>query len=229
MGAASVLAAAGDSVTSCGSASDHFQVDYITLDADATGGPRKGKPFTITASGTLDEAHTAGRVVVDAHLKALGLVDEDVNADQKYTWTPGVAAGKTQVTIGPFTFPRVAPGVFDFTGKVTVENDKAEPVLCLDIALDIPKILSEELEEEAEAQLCEVSDSDHITNIDQTDPAVTSFDVDEVIDYVNAGIDISVKAPLLPAVASRLNNSQLQFLQALQGAAMSSPASPRQP
>merc|ERR1711976_18552 len=141
---------------------------------DASGGPRKGKPFTITASGTLDEAHTAGRVVVDAHLKALGVVDEDVNADQKYTWTPGIA------------------------------SDKAEPVLCLDIALDIPKILSEELEEEAEAQLCEVSDSDHITNIDQTDPAVTSFDVDEVIDYVNAGIDISVKAPLLPAVGFKV-------------------------
>merc|ERR1711976_236456 len=106
--------------------------------------------------------------------------------------------------IGPFTFPRVAPGVFDFTGKVTVENDKAEPVLCLDIALNIPKILSEELEEESEAKLCQVSDSDHITNIDQTDPAVTSFDVDEVIDYVNAGIDISVKAPVLPAVGFKV-------------------------
>merc|ERR1712146_356359 len=44
----------------------------------------------------------------------------------------------------------------------------------------------------------------HITNIDQTDPAVTSFDVDEVIDYVNAGIDISVKAPLLPAVGFKV-------------------------
>merc|ERR1712107_521208 len=181
-------AVAGDSITSCGSATDHFKVDTITLDADATGGPRKGKPFTITASGTLDEAHTAGRVVVDAHLKALGVVDEDVNADQKYTWTPGIASGKTQLTIGPFTFPRVAPGVFDFTGKVTVENDKAEPVLCLDIALDIPKILSEELEEEAEAQLCEVSDSDHITNIDQTDPAVTSFKVEQLPIAISPGL-----------------------------------------
>jgi hypothetical protein len=198
--AASVLAVAGDSISSCGSASDHFKVDYITLDADADKGPRKGKPFTITASGTLDEDHTGGRVVVDAHLKALGVVDEDVQADQKYTWSPGIAGGKTQLTIGPFTFPRVAPGVFDFTGKITVENDKAEPVLCLDLALNIPKILAEELEEESEKALCAVTDSDHITNIDQTDPAVTSFDVDEAIDYVNVAVDIAVKAPVVPAV-----------------------------
>jgi len=199
--AASVLAtAAADSITNCGSASDHFVIDTISLDADATGGPRKGKPFTITATGTMDEDHVAGRVVVDAHLKALGVVDEDVAADQKYTWSPGLAKGKRTVTIGPFTFPRVAPGQFDFTGKVTLENDKAEPVLCLDIALNIPKILAEEEQLEAEKALCSVTDSDHITNIDQTDPAVTSFDVDEVIDYVNVGIDIAVKAPIVPAV-----------------------------
>jgi len=108
--------------------------------------------------------------------------------------------GKTQVTIGPFTFPRVAPGEFDFTGKVTVENEKSEPVLCLDIALNIPKILAEELEEEAEQKLCEVADSDHITNIDQSVADTTSFDVDELIDYVNVGIDIAVKAPIVPAV-----------------------------
>merc|ERR1739845_142416 len=55
-------------------------------------------------------------------------------------------------------------------------------------------------EEESEASLCSVTDSDHITNIDQTDPDVTSFDVDEVIDFVNVGIDIAVKAPIVPAV-----------------------------
>lgn len=199
--ASAVALAAGDSIASCGSASDHFQVDFVTLDADASGGPRKGKPFTITASGTLDSDHTGGRVVVDAHLKALGVVDEDVTADQKYTWSPGVAGGKTQLTIGPFTFPRAAPGKFDFTGKITVENEQAEPVLCLDLALTIPKILAEELEEESEKKLCSVTDSDHITNIVQTDsPSSTAFDVDESIDYVNLGIDIAVKAPVVPAV-----------------------------
>merc|ERR1712203_1185681 len=59
-------------------------------------------------------------------------------------------------------------------------------------------ILAEDLEEESEKKLCTVTDSDHITNIVQTDS--TSFDVDEVIDYVNLGIDIAVKAPIVPAV-----------------------------
>merc|ERR1712048_1231116 len=57
-----------------------------------------------------------------------------------------------------------------------------------------------ELEEESEKKLCENTDSDHITNIDQSVADTTSFDVDEVIDYVNVGIDIAVKAPVLPAV-----------------------------
>merc|ERR1712066_815119 len=47
---------------------------------------------------------------------------------------------------------------------------------------------------------CSTTDSDHITNIDQTDPDVTSFDLDEVLDFVNVGIDIAVKAPVVPAV-----------------------------
>merc|ERR1711976_193005 len=51
-----------------------------------------------------------------------------------------------------------------------------------------------------EKALCAVSDSDHITNIDQSVDGTTEFDVDEVIDYVNVGIDIAVKAPVVPAV-----------------------------
>merc|ERR1712183_700194 len=117
-----------------------------------------------------------------------------------YTWSPGLAKGKRTVTVGPFTFPRVAPGQFDFTGKVSIVNDKAEPVLCLDLALNIPKIIAEEEELGADKKLCSVTDSDHITNIDQSVDGTTEFDVDEAIEYVNVGIDIAVKAPVVPAV-----------------------------
>lgn len=202
---------ARDSIISCGSASDHVQIDHITLDADASGGPRKGKAFTITASGVLDEDHTAGRVVVDASLKALGVVDEPVTADQKYTFTPGVGKGKRDITIGPFTFPRVAPGVFDFTGKVTLENEKAEPLLCLDLALHIPKILAEEeVELESEKGLCAVADSDHISNIVSGDSS-TEFDLDELFSYVNVGIDIAVKAPVVPAVNFKVTELPIEI------------------
>merc|ERR1712107_691749 len=66
-------------------------------------------------------------------------------------------------------------------------------------ALHIPKIVAEE-ELASEKALCSVTDSDHISNIDQSVDGTTEFDVDETIDFVNVGIDIAVKAPLLPAV-----------------------------
>merc|ERR1712107_759003 len=156
--------AAAMGISNCGSDSDHFKIDTVVLDADADQGPRKGKPFTITLSGTMDEAHQHGRVVVDAALKALGIVDEPVTVNQAYDFYPGLASCPLSLTIGPFTFPREIPGVFDFTGRITLENERAEPVTCLDLALHIPKILAEESELET-SKVCAVSDSDHISNI----------------------------------------------------------------
>jgi len=194
--------AAAVSISNCGSDSDHFKIDTVVLDADADKGPRKGKPFTITLSGTMDEAHQHGRVVVDAALKALGIVDEPVTASQAYDFYPGLASGPLSLTIGPFTFPRGIPGVFDFTGRITLENERAEPVTCLDLALHIPKIFAEESELET-MKVCAPSDSDHISNI-VSDNNTCTMDLDEDLDFVNLGVDISVKAPLLPAVSVQL-------------------------
>merc|ERR1712048_1386320 len=150
----------------------------ISLDADATGGPKKGTPFTLTATGTLDEAHLKGTVVVDANLKALGIVSEPVQATQSYEISPGLASGAASITVGPFAFPTNIPGEFDFTGRVSVVNEKSETQ-------------------------CATASTDHISNI-VTDGATTSMDLDEDLNFVDASVDISVQAPIVPAVAVQL-------------------------
>merc|ERR1712046_197757 len=177
---------------------------------DQTGGPRKGKPFTITLEGDLDEAHQHGRVVGDCQLKALGVVDQPVTFDQKYDFLPGLAQGSTKLQIGPFTFPRAVPGVVNFIGKITIENEKAEAVTCLDLNLVIPKILADEEENQLESSRTDCGDqtNDHITNIQaETVDGVTTttMDLDEDVDYVNLKVDLSVKAPVVPAVQFQLS------------------------
>jgi hypothetical protein len=201
--------AAADSITNCGSSTDHLVITSVTLDADATGGPRKGKPFTITAEGVLDEDHVSGSIVGDCTLQALGIVnDEPVVFNQKYDYSPGLPAGNVKLTIGPFTFPRALPGVFDFSGKINVVNDKAEPVACLDVAFHIPKILSEEEQLTSSEAECGDMSADHITNIqtvtDATGVSTTTMDSDSDIGYTNLGVDIVVKVPLLPGVSVNL-------------------------
>ena len=46
-------------------------------------------------------------------------------------------------------------GEFEFGGKVEVEHATAQPVLCLDPALSIPKLLAGALEEESDKKLCD--------------------------------------------------------------------------
>jgi len=208
-GALFVAGASAASFTNCGSDSDHLKVDLISLDADATGGPRKGTPFTLTATGTLDEAHLQGTVVVDANLKALGIVSEPVQATQAYEISPGLASGAASITVGPFAFPTNIPGEFDFTGRVSVMNEKSEPVACIDVAFNIPKATAEEVALKTQTQ-CATASTDHISNI-VTDGATTTMDLDEDLNFVDASVDISVQAPIVPAVAVQLDSLPIAF------------------
>jgi len=47
------------------------------------------------------------------------------------------------------------------------------------------------------------ADSDHMSNIDQSVAGTAGVD-DETIEFVNVGIDITVKAPFLPAVSYKV-------------------------
>jgi len=136
-----------------------------------------------------------------------------VAVTQKYDFLPGLPAGPASLTIGPFTFPRGIPGEFDFTGKVTIVDENEEPSLCLDIALKIPKILDEV--ELAVEKKCAATDSDHISNIQSPDSSTTTMDLDEDMDYINLGVDISVKAPIVPAVNVQLTQLPIAFSPAI--------------
>jgi hypothetical protein len=211
--AAAFIGVAADTVSICGLDSDHFVVYNINTDADATGGPRKGKPFTITIEGIFDEAHQHGRVVGDLHLKALGIVDQPVTFDQTYDFLPGFAEDMTKIVIGPFTFPRAVPGEVKVTGRINVVNEKAEAVTCLDLNLIIPKIVEEEEQEEKPLETsrndCGDQSHDHITNIQSEiidDVATITMDLDEDLDFFNLKVDLNVKAPLVPAVDLKLTH-----------------------
>jgi len=214
-----VLGAAADTLASCGSDTDHLKITSIVTDADADKGPRKGKPFTITLEGVFDEAHQHGRVVGDLNLVALGVVDEPVSFDQKYDFLPGLAAGSTKVTIGPFTFPRAVPGKVDVSGRISIVNEKEEPVTCLDLALLIPKILAEEEPQlESGRTACGDQTSDHIQNIKSEtvdDVITTTMDLDEALGYVNLKVDLSVKAPVVPAVNLKLTQVPISLSPAI--------------
>jgi len=214
---AAAPAAFADTISSCGADTDHLKITTISTDADATGGPRKGKPFTITVEGELDEAHQHGRVTGDLQIKALGIVNEKVTFDQTYDWLPGQPKGPMKLTIGPFTFPRSVPGEVDVTGPITIVNENQEPLTCLNLNLKIPKILSSWSETvydtlSAAAGLfrdnCGDPADDHITNVvsntDSNNIITSTMDLDEDLDYINLSCDLAVKAPIVPAVNLKL-------------------------
>jgi len=213
-----VLGAAADTLASCGADTDHLKVTSITTDADATGGPRKGKPFTVTVEGEFDAAHQHGTVTGDLNVVALGVVDEPVSFDQKYDFLPGIASGPVKVTVGPFTFPRAVPGKVDVSGRVSIVDENKEPVLCLDLALLIPKILAEEEPALESGDACGDATSDHITNIQSEtvdDVTTTTMDLDEALGYVNLKVDLSVKAPVVPAVNLKLTQVPISLSPAI--------------
>jgi len=208
------LGAAADTISSCGAASDHFAISAISTDADATGGPKKGQPFTITVEGNLDEAHQHGRVTGDLQIKALGVVDTEVPFDVKYDFLPGVAQGPAKLQIGPFTFPSSIPGEVDVAGRITVVNEREEAVTCLDLNLIIPKILAEEPQLQSEQSGCGDATLDHITNIQSEtvdNITTTTMDLDEDLDFINLKVDLSFKPWLLPAVDLKLSQVPISF------------------
>merc|ERR1712048_50249 len=94
-------------------------------------------------------------------------------------------------------------------------------VACLDLNLVIPKILGEEEEPALESSRTDCGDlsNDHITNI-QTDTdaegvSTTTMDLDEALDYVNLKVDLSVKAPLVPAVGFQLSKLPISLTPAI--------------
>jgi len=126
-----VVGVASQSAKSCGGPNDHLKNAVFSVSPDPI---QKGQPLTITATGTLDEVLTAGKLDVNLAIKALGIVNEPVSTTAPFTLSPGIPTGPQKITIGPFTLPSV-PGGVSVSGNITGVDGSGAPVFCL--ALDI--------------------------------------------------------------------------------------------
>lgn len=110
---------------------------------------QKGKPFSISLSGDLDEVTTAGNIIVDLHVKALGVINEPVNASIPFTVTPGMQSGAQSLTVGPVTLPSLPVGAV-VIGTLRFTNGKDEPIACGKLNLNVP-LLEGKADREVEA------------------------------------------------------------------------------
>lgn len=135
--------AQAQSITSCGGPSDLLKIETLSISPDPV---QRGKPLTITLTGTLGAALTGGSATADLDAKVviLGrtLVDRKVAGAYKFATEPGLPAGETSVVIGPVTLPSV-PGTADVTGKVTLSDPKGAPIACINLDLHTPLLAAE--------------------------------------------------------------------------------------
>merc|ERR1711966_474247 len=110
-----IAGAAAQSVKSCGKPGDVLSNATFSVSPDPI---QKGSPLTITVSGNLGAAVTAGTLNVDLSIKALGIIEEPIKKTIPFTLAPGLLAGATKAVIGPFPPPTV-PGSLEVSGTVT--------------------------------------------------------------------------------------------------------------
>lgn len=206
----SAWGAMGQSVKSCGTSKDHLQNVQITTTMDPI---VKGKPFTITASGILDEDLGALNLGLDLDLTALGVINERIDGVMPVSISPSFPKGPFSLSIGPTMFPADIPGKLIIKGQVHILDDNSEQVLCLDLDIHIARGSAED-----EYQIGSVDDvapigsesqvavdpivscgksSDHIQNFVLTEnadnSATISGDLDETVSTVALNADLMLK------------------------------------
>jgi len=153
-------------------------------------------------SGDLDAELTAGHVNVNLHLKALDVIDKPVKMLSPFTLSPGVAAGKQALTIGPLTLPEGLPGDVTLDGTVQITNAKNEPVACVKVALNVPALSSpppEATPAEKAPQavgICSQA-SDHLKSLAiSTSPqnvTTVTGTLDELVSKLTVDLDLTLK------------------------------------
>lgn len=200
-----VLAALGcslgssQSISSCGAPGDHLSNVQITLSPDPI---VKGKPFTLTVTGDMDEDHVGGIADVSLDIKALGIVDKSVKTVSTYSLTPGFVKGPQKIVIGPVSMPTDLPGSVEVTGQIKVQDPSAKPIACINLKLNVPAAeASEVAATEPKMAASDPDDcrkpTDHLKDIQQTtqgQTTTTTATLDEDIAAATAVIDISIQA-----------------------------------
>jgi len=194
----------GQSISSCGTASDKLQNATFTVSPDPID---KSKPLTITATGNLIEELGAGKFDVDLQVKALGIINEPVKTSAPFTVAPGLPTGQQKFVIGPFSLPSI-PGSVDVTGQITASDSSGAQVFCLKLELNLgnaeqnaveaPKALAlPAVQKVNDGPVTDCSGAnDHMHNRTFSDTGgVISFegDLDENINTGEVDVDLAVK------------------------------------
>lgn len=207
----------GQVVKSCGGSGDILSNAVISTDPSPID---KKKPFTLTATGTLTDAVTAGNVDVNLNVKALGIINEPVTANVDFTYSPGVAKGDSKLVVGPLTFPS-ALSSSTITGQIKVADPSGTQIVCIELdnseqylrgAEETPISAVKRLleHEDVDVEPLSVTDgpvasncgtsSDHLQNIQVTaDGSTTTVTgtLDEAIPQFTTNVDLTVKASFI--------------------------------
>jgi len=188
------------SVKSCGGPNDHLKNPVIKLTPDP---PVKGGTLTIEASGTLDEVEEGFNSNVNLSIQALGIVKVGVQGSVPMTITPGAVKGPFSLKVGPFSLPGNIPGSAVVKGQVHVTNSKNEPIMCIDLDLNVGGTDNEVAQLTSEADdpsLTSVSScgkaTDHIPDFQiASSGGVVSMSgtLDEALTAASIDVDVSLK------------------------------------
>jgi len=206
------VVAGARTLNNCGSDTDHFKVSTMNVDADDMGGIKKGKGFTVDVEGEFDENFVNGTLYLDLSSKVGVMPAIPIQFSEKFEFHPGFPAdgpGPVKVSVGPIVVPRTVPGKITTQGRISLVNDKLEPVLCLDLDMVIPAILEDEeqhkLGVEAGRLNCGDATNDHINNIvfniDDDNVATTTAIVDKEFNQINTNVDIKMRIAPFPEIS----------------------------
>lgn len=195
-----VPGALSQSVKSCGGPNDHLKNPVIKLTPDPI---KRGGTLTIDASGTLDEVISEFNTNVDLNIQALGVVHVTAKGGMPLSIMPGAAKGPFSLTVGPFTIPSNIPGSAVVKGRVHIVNGKNEPVMCIDLDVNVPGYEDDEARAPAKLDsppLTAVSScgksTDHMPDFKMTASGgviTTTGTLDEDVTKASIDLDVTVK------------------------------------
>lgn len=188
-----LLALSGQSLSSCGATGDHESNAIMKVSPDPI---QKGQPFSITASGKLDEGIGSGSFMIDLAISVEGIFKQTLTKTVPFTISAPVAQGAFELIVGPISLPSLPVGA-TVSGKVHIVDGKKEAVSCIALDLSIPAAAENVAPENVTS--CG-SATDHFKNLTFSDTGgVVSIagTMDESVVKGEALIDLKIKASII--------------------------------
>jgi len=119
--------------SNCGQASDHLQIDTVTITPDP---PVAGQNITVSASGYLDEIVTNGTVnVVLKYDNFITVVKQTISICESGAVTCPIAAGQYSQTITELIPSSVPRG--QYNGTVTIADQTGSEIACISLGFEL--------------------------------------------------------------------------------------------